>query len=437
MNVINTCVVNAEIHQVPMLDDRPVTPPSQAVQATRKQLTPKSDDSRMQKVIESIKKTETEPEEDSFVNAIGSRTPRPIIRDEHSVIDEPKVQLFGEGSPPSKEDSFLEKIVSRSPAKSKMRIEDSVEAIDALEDALEQIDQALPKIEDVESPTTTKKVETVASKMTKHTTSGRSKAPIAEKQPKPKVDAVSKTTTTKKFLKAGKVEITTSSKKTLKAIPKPIVPTTRVSTRKPSATGKEPGPKPIVSKEVSPPVATATSDITAKMQPLTATVKAPFQPVKSTKPPTRPAFELPGEAISRKLKEQREQRLRLEEAEKQKKREFKARPIRLSQAPVVKPTATSKARASLLPHHAPSHPNNRQPHPIGLPTTHPHNRRPTRYTTVKGRAAGGPEDQMGGRCNRQRRDGQEDVERYVINLLRLRCGNCSSIDSRMPGNTEC
>ncbi|KAL8916965.1 MAG: hypothetical protein Q9172_006031 [Xanthocarpia lactea] len=77
--------------------------------------------------------------------------------------------------------------------------------------------------------------------------------------------------------------------------------------------------------------------------------KAPFVPAKSTKPPTRANFELPGEAVARRLKEAREGRLKSEGEDKDipKKTTFKARPVRLSQAPIVKPTATSNARISM------------------------------------------------------------------------------------------
>ncbi|EGS23540.1 uncharacterized protein CTHT_0002340 [Thermochaetoides thermophila DSM 1495] len=48
---------------------------------------------------------------------------------------------------------------------------------------------------------------------------------------------------------------------------------------------------------------------------------------KSSKPPTRPTFELPGEAISRRKREQHEAKLRAEEEEMRRRREFKARPM--------------------------------------------------------------------------------------------------------------
>ncbi|KAL2116625.1 hypothetical protein VTJ04DRAFT_8793 [Mycothermus thermophilus] len=53
---------------------------------------------------------------------------------------------------------------------------------------------------------------------------------------------------------------------------------------------------------------------------------------KSPKPPTVPTFELPGEAISRRKREKREAELRAQQEEERRAREFKARPIRASLA---------------------------------------------------------------------------------------------------------
>ncbi|KPM43339.1 hypothetical protein AK830_g3213 [Neonectria ditissima] len=72
---------------------------------------------------------------------------------------------------------------------------------------------------------------------------------------------------------------------------------------------------------------------------------APPRP-RSNKPLTKPNFELPGEAISRRKREEREARLKAQEEEERKKREFKARPMRPSVVPSTVPreTITSRAR---------------------------------------------------------------------------------------------
>ncbi|RBR13452.1 hypothetical protein FVER53590_09629 [Fusarium verticillioides] len=78
---------------------------------------------------------------------------------------------------------------------------------------------------------------------------------------------------------------------------------------------------------------------------------APPPRPKSSKPLTKPNFELPGEAISRRKREEREARLKAQEEEEQKKREFKARPVRHSLMPgsIPRETITSLARQGKLP----------------------------------------------------------------------------------------
>lgn len=76
--------------------------------------------------------------------------------------------------------------------------------------------------------------------------------------------------------------------------------------------------------------------------------KAAPKVVKSTKPPTRSSFELPGDAVARKLKERREERLKQQdEAGAHQQKDCRSRTVRLSSAPTVRPTATSRARISL------------------------------------------------------------------------------------------
>jgi hypothetical protein len=74
-----------------------------------------------------------------------------------------------------------------------------VEAIDALEDAIEQVGDALPMVQDSESPVKTKKVKPVPSEPADPSASGPSKAALAQKQTKAtvpaKTPAAKKTTT--------------------------------------------------------------------------------------------------------------------------------------------------------------------------------------------------------------------------------------------------
>ncbi|KAI9877903.1 MAG: hypothetical protein M1830_002458 [Pleopsidium flavum] len=339
------------IHQVPMHDERPITPPSQAVRAARKELSPEPQTPRFEPELctlgesEGKRKSAGEEEDDSFVRTIGSRTPAKMTRDETLEKDEDEVETTGEDARKAKEDSFLEQIVSRSPAKSITRIEDSVEAIDALEDAIELVGDALPTVGEHKSLVKTKKVKPATSEPGHlKKTSGHSKAAAPQKQAKTTVPA--KASSAKKTTTVTRARISVT-KTVSKPAPKPTLSNTRLSIRPTALTAKASSPTPTNPNPNPPP--TTTKPPTTETRALSKTHnKTPFQPQKSTKPPTRPTFALPGEAISRKLKEQRESRLKLEEEEKQKAREFKARPVRLSHAPVVKPTAASRARASLL-----------------------------------------------------------------------------------------
>ncbi|PNY27965.1 Uncharacterized protein TCAP_02117 [Tolypocladium capitatum] len=82
-------------------------------------------------------------------------------------------------------------------------------------------------------------------------------------------------------------------------------------------------------------------------------LQAEAQKTQATPPPkprvnrllARPTFELPGEAISRRKREEREARLRAEEEEDRKRREFKARPVRHSTGPATLPRETVASRA--------------------------------------------------------------------------------------------
>ena len=415
----------AETYQIPM-QDRPTTPQSPAVDVARKHLTPKAHTPRFEPKIHGSEDTNmkapTDDQEDSFVGTIGSRTPAKMTR-----IESFDGERNEENTANHSEDSFVEKIVTRSPAKSITRIEDSVEAIDALEDAIEELGESLPAVSvDAQSPVMDKKGSKIVRGQTKATTP---KSGLKEKKNATPQSAMkeNKSTTPKSVLKENK---TATPKPVLKenkmAIPKPALKENKMvtprlamkenktATPKPSlkeniaspksAMKKLPAGRPstVKSTPIPPPAkktpsrashisstraslpakparqpsssttstgaktstitttstaakpsttSTATNPPTTTLKrPVSSTHKAPFHPTKSLKPPTRPSFFLPGDAISLKQKEQRLERLRLEEAENAKKRQFKARPVRLSQAPVlvVKPTAASRARMSLL-----------------------------------------------------------------------------------------
>ncbi|KAL1304614.1 hypothetical protein AAFC00_003581 [Neodothiora populina] len=87
----------------------------------------------------------------------------------------------------------------------------------------------------------------------------------------------------------------------------------------------------------------------SKPRPVSMSFPLPPAPPKSTRPPTKSNFHLPGEAIAAKLKAAREARLKKEEEERESRRAFKARPVpKQKEQPVtVRHNASSRARQSL------------------------------------------------------------------------------------------
>ena len=70
---------------------------------------------------------------------------------------------------------------------------------------------------------------------------------------------------------------------------------------------------------------------------------------KSVRAPTKPDFELPGEAISRRKQQERAARLRAQEEEERNRREFKARPFKSTVAPATMPRDNVASRARQAP----------------------------------------------------------------------------------------
>jgi hypothetical protein len=265
------------------------------------------------------------------------------------------------------EDSFVDKIKTRSPSKMQFeqqeqltpvysveqtthvpRIEDSVEAIDALEDAIEEVSERLPDLDglEIESPIKSRKT-TPAPLNLQHTpgTARKTEPPSARSvrksprkapstgrppQPRPSVSHAS----------SIKAKLTLVAKQPKKPI------SDGLKAREPSASSILPS----LSFSNSP--AKSLPNTTKKRVPSAtlSTNKPAFVPAKSAKPPTKPTFTLPGEAISAKLKAEREEKLRREEEAEKERKVFKARPApRKTSRPSVLPreNKASQARVSI------------------------------------------------------------------------------------------
>lgn len=345
------------------MHDRPTTPQSPAVDVAQTQLSPKPHtpqiDPEMHGSEDLSMKAPANEQEDSFVGTIGSRTPAKITRTE--TFDSEQNE---DNTDNHSEDSFVEKIVARSPAKSITRIEDFVEAIDALEDAIEEIGECLPAVSvAAQSPAMDNKASKIVRGPTKATTpkSALKENKIGLVKSALKENKIASPKPAMKKMSAGRPS-------TVKSTPiPPKVPAGRPSAAKPfpapAPAKKTPArpsnissiraslpPKPARQSSTSTGAKPGTSTTTSAPAPnrlVSSTHKPPFLPTKSRKPPTRPSFSLPGDAISLKQREQRAARLLADEAATAQKRQFKARPVRVSAVPVVKPTAASRARMSL------------------------------------------------------------------------------------------
>ena len=300
------------------------TPVSAAANTASEQLSPKPMtpyfDSEMHKSADAVTPEAKEGKEDSFVAEIESRTPMKMTSNEE--IDMP----LNEES--NKDDSFVEQIKTRTPGKRVSRIEDSVEALDALEEEIDKVGGLIPAGADS------------LRSLAKAKKQGESQ-PASYKQAGGSL-RIKKGTGVQKKIGTGRPSNT-------------IGPTT--SNPSAGSTKTRVRPSTSLDQHKKTDIATQASNFThSGGQPtpqailknrIISVYKAPFQPVKSTKPLTRANFELPGTAVARKLKEQREERLKHEEEEAPKPRIFKARPIHLSHAPEVKLTAATKARLSM------------------------------------------------------------------------------------------
>ncbi|PGH17019.1 hypothetical protein AJ79_01403 [Helicocarpus griseus UAMH5409] len=298
-------------------------------------------------------------DEDSFLQTIISRSPS---------------KLNGSDKWPNTPTESMASMSLQSPARSYKDIEDPLDAIDALEDALEQIGQALPVIEDrgLDSPVRAGTPTNGAPQSRPHgapeahlsrvqsngTEPATRKRTVSfhrlrdgiEQKPQPREANPSNTPSNPAITRQSSLTTARTANGPVRSVSK----TARPASNDASSTSIQPS---MVRKGSHPNLSSNTASTTvskaSKPRPqstVISTSKPGFTPSKSTKPPTRPTFELPGEAISRQRRAQREERLKREEEELQRKREFKARkPRHLSSTPSlpVKDTATSRSRATL------------------------------------------------------------------------------------------
>ncbi|KAL2021179.1 hypothetical protein VTK56DRAFT_7485 [Thermocarpiscus australiensis] len=246
----------------------------------------------------------------------------------------------------AKPDAATEHLVVSQPSRPLSRIEDSVEALDKLEEDLEALDE-VARLKRVESPETenapTQSSNEQHPKQTATVKAGANPGRAKSADRKSSVRESASATSAKGDEKTPLGNATGSGAR--KRVPRPA------SLQPPKAPARSSKPPTVPTFEL-PGEAVArrlkeqrearrSQHIAPEQAAAAAAAYSPSKPhVKSTKPPTRPTFELPGEAISRRKREEREAKLRAQEEEERKRREFKARPIRASLAPSTVPRET-------------------------------------------------------------------------------------------------
>ena len=247
---------------------------------------------------------------------------------------------------PSNHDTLEEAVVSATtpegPSRqSSSRPEDHIAALDELDDAVENVNKDIPEVQTSpekqkrkkEAKDATKKDSKKAAPVVRTTKAAQARISMSQnpKDASSRPPALGRPSPSKPLGRASSVRQS--------SITKPEAAGKRVlssSSAKGEKTGEE-GEK----KEVVIPH--------SKPRTISMSFPTPPPPPKSTKAPTQSTFKLPGEAVSEKLKAAKEARMQ-REAEAEKKKAFKARPVpaALSKAPSVRQTNASKARESIM-----------------------------------------------------------------------------------------
>ncbi|CRK11892.1 hypothetical protein BN1708_002332 [Verticillium longisporum] len=280
------------------------------------------------------------------------------------------------GSTEGTSSSVLTPTRSASLASSYGRIEDSVEALDKLEDELEELDAAT-RVDHFVSPKKNKRrslmtmgeapridrVELKRSSSVTHGFAGRS-ATVRVKPTglRPTLPTLRKSASLTGLardeskdvagVREGGVSAPATCRKPVAARPpslnppKAAVKSAKAPTKASFALPGEAVARRIKEqREARRAAAAAAAAAQASPDKTTATTTPMPQRSRSIKAPTRPNFELPGEAISRRKREQREKELREQEEAEKKRREFRAQPVRVNPAASTFPRETAASRA--------------------------------------------------------------------------------------------
>lgn len=312
-----------------------------------------------------VKATATEDSSENQEPEADAEVPAPSV--EMSSEPEPKslvAEMSSEDAMTPLRSHTSSRRASRSPSKSPMRLEESFEAIDALEEALENVTSvtSFNHANEVMSPHKAEfpKAATTQTMRSKTLGKGPVPAPAAKLSRTPSV-AAPKSMKPVKSSMARASSVRTAPNKDGRVDFTDTVDYLASKRRPISVSFPTPAPPP---KGRAPTKATfqlSSNDVVAKLKAqkeerqkreTEGVVRKPRPismppPPKSDKPLTKPAFQLPGERIAEKLKAQKEERLK-REAEAPPQPAPKQRPVSINMAPHAKSTkALTKATFEL------------------------------------------------------------------------------------------
>ncbi|RMZ66032.1 Carboxylesterase family [Pyrenophora seminiperda CCB06] len=249
---------------------------------------------------------------------------------------------------------------SRSPSKSPMRLEESFEALDALEEALENVTSlgGFERVEEEKTPVVEEFAKSTTTSDTRRRIPKEALAAVTRVSKAPSVAAPKSLKPVKSSL-ARTASVRVASNKEGKAAPTETVDYLASKRRPVSICFPTPPPPPKGRAPTRPTFQLSSNDVVAKLKTQkeerqkreaegvvskTRPLSMPPQ-AKSSKPLTKPSFQLPGEKIAVKLKAQKEER---EKREAQQSAPTTQRPASISMAPHAKSTkAPTKANFEL------------------------------------------------------------------------------------------
>ncbi|KAF1358414.1 hypothetical protein EJ07DRAFT_180138 [Lizonia empirigonia] len=274
---------------------------------------------------EKIEAAPATPTEADFATALDAQLEEPVSDQvmpsvEISSEAEPKMlsaekPFEGSMSTPVKSPTSIRR-TSRSPSKSPMRIEESISAIDRLEEDLEDMGRAIPDLDHSEDektrrgPKSTKNAATPlmrgktpsnASAKTPAKTPARTTAKVASKTPS---KTLARESVPIKASVAATVQPPSRISRVPSAAPKSVKPSTTLLAR---ASIVRTAP----SKDVMKPSTDTADYLASKRRPISLSFPTPPPPPKG-KAPTKPTFQLSSDNVAARLKAQKEERLKRE-----------------------------------------------------------------------------------------------------------------------------